>query len=124
MSKRIVIWLSIILVGLVIGLAIRGCNTPLNPRLQFLGVFEPTPEVTVLVFVADWCPKCPSPAALTELQTDYPEAEVKVVNIDDDRAIAREYHVTRVPLFVICSPQGCEVTSSLITARQIIESRL
>lgn len=73
---------------------------------------------SLLVFTADWCKYCPSDSEIRELQSEFPNVDIKSVNIDHEQDLARQYHVTSTPTFIFCGTEGCQVTHSIREARK------
>lgn len=75
----------------------------------------------VLIFHAKWCRWCPTSDEIDELQSQFPNCEVVVVDIDEHPDLKAEYHVTKVPRFFLCDDSGCQATTNFDELRQWLE---
>ncbi len=67
----------------------------------------------LLDFYADWCQPCKTMEPIVEaLEKEFPEVEVKRINIEEEENIARGYGISSIPAFVI--EQGDEELARLI----------
>lgn len=107
-------WLVPVLTVVVIVAAIWGVLKMTEKVGENLAPIKPR----VLIFGATWCQYCPRPEALQKLANDFPGVEVMHYDIDADKAESRQYHISKVPTFIVCSEtKGCKTFHSLTALR-------
>lgn len=93
------------LFGMVIGNCV-GCSPVVGP----VNEFPCGPKV--LVFHAKWCQYCPTDAQINALQKAFPHCEVVNLDVDKYPQMAAQYHVTKVPEFVVLGEDEPRLTNS------------
>lgn len=78
---------------------------------------QPKQQVKVYIFGAKWCQYCPKKAEVEKLQEKYPDFEVYDIDIDkpkndSEKEFLTRFHPKKIPLFVVCSDEGCWPTNS------------
>jgi thiol-disulfide isomerase/thioredoxin len=63
---------------------------------------EPTINVRIAVFKAKWCSKCPTEAEVRAVLVQYPNVELRIVDVDASPVLTETFQIHgRVPTFVI-----------------------
>lgn len=73
----------------------------------------------IVMFSASWCTPCKQAKPIFEqISRETPEAYFQIVDIDENRAMAEDFNVTKVPTFMLI--ENNEEVSRLAGAQNVV----
>lgn len=103
----IFLWCFARIAALFLCLSYQGCIPQYDP-----------PKPRILIFGATWCPYCPTESDIQKLANDFPTLEVQHIDVDENKALAEQYHIKTLPTFIVCTDKGCLIFHTLQEVRK------
>jgi thiol-disulfide isomerase/thioredoxin len=112
-------WCITAILLVVLMLMVVGCDSPKAPCP---GPCPGPCKVRVLAFTAEWCEPCRK-AAPALMQVQASGVQVRIVDIDTESRLAKQYGVTSVPTYIVYVFGGAVRTQDITMVQRLTQRR-